>query len=548
MDKFVICPPAVMETLKKLLLLLFPILIGFQGLAQACPEPEFPGEGQTVPVDITISWTEVVGVAAYLIQLGTTEGGSEITPRTSTGQSTRFTPPQGLPENSTVYVEIYVFNTLTNSSTLCAKYSFRTDFFPSVPGCSELLNPTNGAINVPIQTDISWQYTSFAEEYLVSIGLTEGGSELLNPEVIDALTISPSDYLGDNLPANSEIYIRIIPQNNLGLATGCNDFKFTTGPENTLPECGSIIYPPDLDFDVPLSPIISWNAVEGAESYLISIGTSPFENDILSNAVFNDRDPNTDELITETGIINFEPNRQYFITITPRNTAGEAQNCRQTTFFTSVGCGPYFDVAGNLIDLTPELNFPESVGICPNGGDSTIRVTDPADGYRWFQVINPNREELLAEGPEFVPPGPGEYRIEIYDEFPDPISGTLECANSQLFTVSQSERAIIEATDVRLGVGVISIEVEVSGIGDYEFALDNPDGPYQDSNRFTNLPIDNYRVYVRDKKGCGISDILVEPDLTLEGFPKFFTPNGDGINDLWQFILPPSGINPIREL
>ena len=102
MDKFVICPPAVMETLKKLLLLLFPILIGFQGLAQACPEPEFPGEGQTVPVDITISWTEVVGVAAYLIQLGTTEGGSEITPRTSTGQSTRFTPPQALVKSKLV--------------------------------------------------------------------------------------------------------------------------------------------------------------------------------------------------------------------------------------------------------------------------------------------------------------------------------------------------------------------------------------------------------------------------------------------------------------
>jgi gliding motility-associated-like protein len=27
-----------------------------------------------------------------------------------------------------------------------------------------------------------------------------------------------------------------------------------------------------------------------------------------------------------------------------------------------------------------------------------------------------------------------------------------------------------------------------------------------------------------------------------------FTPNGDGINDFWQFILPPSGVNPIREL
>jgi gliding motility-associated-like protein len=49
-----------------------------------------------------------------------------------------------------------------------------------------------------------------------------------------------------------------------------------------------------------------------------------------------------------------------------------------------------------------------------------------------------------------------------------------------------------------------------------------------------------HNVFVRDRNGCGIVQKSVAQDLTLEGFPRFFTPNGDGMNDLWQFIPPPS--------
>ena len=524
-----------METLKKLLCL-STLILGMAGFAQECPVPIFPDNGDLVPVDQTLTWSEVLGITSYKIRLGITPGGSEVQTLTSTGLDPFFVPPRGLPENSTIYVELYIFNRLTGDQ-LCATYNFDTQSFTSPPGCTEMTSPTDGQENVPVQADIRWRYSATATSYRVSAGTAPGASDLLdNVPVTDGLILDPDT----DWPAETEIFVRIIPENRLGSPTGCDEFSFTTGPLATLPECASIIYPTDGEFDVPLSPLIRWNPVVGAEGYRVSIGTSPSQNDIINNGDYRNQ--------TEIGIIDFEPNRQYFITIIPYNIAGEAIGCQTTSFFTILGCGPFFDTNGDLLDFSPEITFPEVVGVCSSGNIEPIIATDPADGYRWYGIENENREILLAQGPEFNPPGPGEYRLELYDEITDPSGVVIECTSSQVFTVTQSEPPVIEGTDVDLGAGVISIEVTVSGIGDYEFALNDAEGPYQDSNRFTGLPIDNYQVFVRDRNGCGISDVLVEPDLTLEGFPKFFTPNGDGINDFWQFILPPSGINPIREL
>lgn len=46
---------------------------------------------------------------------------------------------------------------------------------------------------------------------------------------------------------------------------------------------------------------------------------------------------------------------------------------------------------------------------------------------------------------------------------------------------------------------------------------------------FDNLSPGFYTAYVRDQV-CG----EISLDVTVLGFPKFFTPNGDGQNDTWQ--------------
>jgi gliding motility-associated-like protein len=75
-----------------------------------------------------------------------------------------------------------------------------------------------------------------------------------------------------------------------------------------------------------------------------------------------------------------------------------------------------------------------------------------------------------------------------------------------------------------------SIEVTVSPQGNYLFTLD--DEISQFSNVFENISSCDHKIKVQDVTGCGKSD--VEIDFFIWDYPKFFTPNGDGINDYWN--------------
>jgi gliding motility-associated-like protein len=125
---------------------------------------------------------------------------------------------------------------------------------------------------------------------------------------------------------------------------------------------------------------------------------------------------------------------------------------------------------------------------------------------------------------------PGIYEITVTN-----IYGILRCETNKSITVNTSNIATI--TDIDTDDWTLvdnSITVYVSGNGDYEYSLDGIE--YQDSRQFNNVRVNEYTVYVRDKNGCGI----VTEDVYLIYYPKFFTPNGDMVNDTWQII---NGIN-----
>lgn len=82
---------------------------------------------------------------------------------------------------------------------------------------------------------------------------------------------------------------------------------------------------------------------------------------------------------------------------------------------------------------------------------------------------------------------------------------------------------------------------DIRGTGSFEYALNG--GEFQDDPIFLDVPPGLNSVVVNDKNACGAS---LPFEFLVIGFPKFFTPNGDLVNDEWniQGIDDPSIVDP----
>ncbi|KAB8155756.1 T9SS type B sorting domain-containing protein [Kordia sp. TARA_039_SRF] len=120
----------------------------------------------------------------------------------------------------------------------------------------------------------------------------------------------------------------------------------------------------------------------------------------------------------------------------------------------------------------------------------------------------------------------GTYEVIVANE-----QGGIRCETTKSIIVYESTIAtIIEIVKTDWSQNNNSITIQVEGDGDYEYSIDGVN--YQDENTFSNLLINDYLIYVRDKNGCGI----VTEEVYLLYYPNFFTPNGDGYNDTWQLL------------
>lgn len=179
------------------------------------------------------------------------------------------------------------------------------------------------------------------------------------------------------------------------------------------------------------------------------------------------------------------------------------------------------------VDSLPAFEIPERLPLCTNITDptATIMIENPEDTYI-YEWRNQNGDLLNTDVTiNFLEVS------EVGDYFVTATS-TDNCSRTSKVTIIRSEIATIQIIDIEDDSQDNMISIQVNGMGDYEYALDDSDGPYKDQHVFNNVPGGIHEVFVRDKNGCGI----VSEQISVIGYPRFFTPNGDGINDTWSVL------------
>ncbi|RXJ50628.1 T9SS type B sorting domain-containing protein [Gelidibacter gilvus] len=168
----------------------------------------------------------------------------------------------------------------------------------------------------------------------------------------------------------------------------------------------------------------------------------------------------------------------------------------------------------------PNVELEDEAIYCLNKFPDKITITggvinDPPNNYTYAWSTGESTSEIMVDNP-------GSYSVRI--------SNPNGCFKDRTIKVLASNIATITQIDITDATQNNTVKLLLNGEGDYEYALDDINGPYQNSATFEKVLPGFHSVFVRDINGCGIT---VE-NISVIGFPKYFTPNNDGINDRWQ--------------
>lgn len=170
-----------------------------------------------------------------------------------------------------------------------------------------------------------------------------------------------------------------------------------------------------------------------------------------------------------------------------------------------------------IVNYFPPVELNETISICEGNFPIELSASIPPEiqhnySYKWSN--GQNSHQITVQNAQQI-------SVTITDKH-------FLCEKVKIFDIVEVSIPNILGADINLNDNTVIILTETNA--DNLYAIDNPDGDYQTENTFIDLMPGTHIVYVKNKFNCGIAS----KNLFILGFPKFFTPNNDGINDLWE--------------
>jgi len=192
-----------------------------------------------------------------------------------------------------------------------------------VPPCTQISTPAQGDVGVSTFTEFTWDPAPTATGYVLSIGTSLGGRDILDNENVGNVTEYELDI---ELPGAQDIFVALIPYNDQGLNGSCTNVMFTTAQVDP-PSCTEIINPFDGDVLVSVTANITWIRDFRATGYRMTV----YERDLNGILIWDEMDVGNG---TNAKPPDFKPRTRYYITIIPYNEGGAAVGCTPISFTT----------------------------------------------------------------------------------------------------------------------------------------------------------------------------------------------------------------------
>ena len=165
-----------------------------------------------------------------------------------------------------------------------------------------------------------------------------------------------------------------------------------------------------------------------------------------------------------------------------------------------------------VVNTFDPANFEDETKFVCDGSQIDLTVAPGFSSYLWNDGNTTNTITVNTAG---------DYSVTVTNE-----NG---CEKTKSFKVILSQRATITNAVIKdFSANENSVLLEYTGNGNYEFSLDGI--VFQNEPLFTSVHPGIYQAIARSKDGCGLSNSYT---LYVLDYPRFFTPNGDGYNDLW---------------